>query len=71
VSLLAEDADDPRPVMPPAPEAGACCQSGCDPCVYDRYWDEMTRYEQALADWESRHLAPGTWSKNVEAEKYS
>jgi hypothetical protein len=69
MSLLAEDADDLRPVMPPAPEAGACCQSGCDPCVYDRYWDEMDRYEQALAAWESRHLATETLSDKAESQK--
>ena len=42
----------PRPEPPVAPEAWECCQSGCDPCVYDRYWDAVARYEQALAEWE-------------------
>ena len=46
--------NDPPPAPPPEPEAGACCQSGCDPCVYDLYWQAMDRYEQALAAWKSR-----------------
>ena len=53
----AEGSGDPRPVMPPEPEANACCQSGCDPCVYDLYWEAMDRYEQALAEWESRYAS--------------
>ena len=36
------------------PEAAECCQSGCDPCVYDHYWEAYAKYEQALADWELR-----------------
>jgi hypothetical protein len=59
VSLPADDTDDPPPVMPLEPEAGACCQSGCDPCVYDLYWAAVDRYEQALADWNSRHAGSG------------
>jgi hypothetical protein len=47
-------APDPPPTMPPEPEAGACCQNGCDPCVYDLYWAAVDRYEQALADWKLR-----------------
>ena len=54
MSLPTADSADPPPVMPPEPEAGACCQSGCDPCVYDLYWAAVDRYEQALADWENR-----------------
>ena len=57
MSLPPEQAADPRPVMPPEPGPGACCQSGCDPCVYDLYWDELDRYEQALAAWELRQPA--------------
>ena len=54
MSLAADDPADPRPLMPLEPEAGACCQSGCDPCVYDHYWDAMNRYEQALVEWDIR-----------------
>jgi hypothetical protein len=41
------------PVPPRVPEAGECCQSGCDPCVYDLYWDALSRYEKALGEWEA------------------
>lgn len=46
---------DPMPEPPSEPDAGSCCQSGCDPCVYDLYWQAYDRYEQALADWHSRN----------------
>ena len=37
LSDLTGPADDPRPVEPePLPE-GACCDSGCDPCVQDTW----------------------------------
>ena len=45
---------DPRPQPPREPEAGECCQSGCDPCVFDLYWQACKRYEQALTEWEAR-----------------
>ena len=45
---------DPKPVPPPEPEPGTCCQSGCDPCVYDLYWEAIERYELAVAEWEGR-----------------
>ena len=54
--------DDPKPQPPQAPEPWECCQSGCDPCVYDLYWRAVERYEEALRDWESRgkaRRAPG------------
>lgn len=47
--------DEPAPLPPPEPEPGACCQSGCEPCVYDLYWEAVDRYEQALAAWQERH----------------
>jgi len=49
---------DPKPVPPAAPEPWECCESGCDPCVYDRYWEALTNYEQALLAWESRQVVP-------------
>ena len=45
---------DPKPQPPREPEAWECCQSGCDPCVYDRYWEALDRYERALGEWEAR-----------------
>jgi hypothetical protein len=57
MNSFAHAVDEPPPVMPAEPEAGACCQSGCDPCVYDIYWAAMDRYEQALAGWKIRQAA--------------
>jgi len=45
---------DPRPEPPREPEVGECCQSGCEPCVFDRYWEAMERYERALHEWNLR-----------------
>ena len=53
----AEGVPESRPVPPRAPEAGDCCQSGCERCVYDLYWDALTRYEARLEAWERARLA--------------
>ena len=45
---------DPRPQPPREPESWECCQSGCDPCVFDLYWAALERYEAALRAWEAR-----------------
>jgi hypothetical protein len=50
--------EDPKPEPPQAPLPSDCCQSGCDPCVYDLYWRELERYEEALRAWEGRVKAP-------------
>lgn len=46
--------DDPKPQPPREPESWECCQSGCDPCVFDRYWEALEPYERALELWEAR-----------------
>lgn len=46
---------DPKPVPPTEPEPWECCGSGCDPCVYDRYWEALTNYETALRAWQVRN----------------
>ncbi|WP_415822125.1 oxidoreductase-like domain-containing protein [Bordetella tumbae] len=51
-------ADDPEPVPPTPPSPNECCQSGCIPCVYDMYNDEMETYREALRAWRARH--PGS-----------
>ncbi|MDH4149150.1 MAG: oxidoreductase-like domain-containing protein [Betaproteobacteria bacterium] len=56
MALTAANAD-PKPVPPAAPAPSECCESGCDPCVYDRYWEALTNYERALQEWESRQTA--------------
>jgi hypothetical protein len=47
--------DDPRPQPPHEPDADDCCQSGCDPCIYDLYWDAVDRYERAFEAWRLKH----------------
>ena len=52
------DVDGDLPPQPPrAPEPGECCHSGCEPCVYDLYWEAVDRYEDALRAWETRKKA--------------
>jgi hypothetical protein len=46
---------DRKPEPPLEPEAWECCQNGCDPCIYDRYWQALEIYEQALQAWQERH----------------
>lgn len=54
MSLPPRPEDDPRPQPPERPDDNACCQSGCDPCVFDLYNDEVTGYRAELAAWEQR-----------------
>ena len=51
--------DDPPPVMPQPPDAGACCGSGCDPCVFDLYEAERERYFIEMRAWKARRTAQG------------
>ncbi|MEK6593207.1 MAG: oxidoreductase-like domain-containing protein [Pseudomonadota bacterium] len=44
-----------KPEPPREPEPWECCQSGCDPCVYDRYWEALDRHERALQVWQMRY----------------
>jgi len=47
-------ADDQPPERPRAPEPHECCDSGCDPCVFDLYARAIDDYERALAAWTER-----------------
>ena len=47
--------DDPRPVPPREPALEECCKGGCEPCVFDRYYDALERYRDALQEWLQRH----------------
>jgi hypothetical protein len=49
--------DDPRPEPPERPDNNACCQSGCDPCIFDLYDEEVGRWRAAVAAWEAREAA--------------
>ena len=45
----------PPPAPPVEPEPWQCCGSGCEPCVYDRYWEDLERYEKALERWRRQY----------------
>ncbi|BAN25344.1 oxidoreductase-like domain-containing protein [Caballeronia insecticola] len=49
--------DDPRPTPPERPLPEDCCQSGCNPCVFDLYEEALERYETQLRAWEARHAS--------------
>lgn len=48
---------DPRPTRPEKPLPCDCCDTGCDPCVYDVYAEELEEYDRKLAEWQARHPA--------------
>ena len=54
-NISLERDDDPRPMAPEPPLPSDCCDSGCDPCVYDLYNDELQAYRERLARWQERH----------------
>jgi hypothetical protein len=58
-----DDPDDPRPEPPKPPELEDCCNSGCNPCVFDLYEDLAERYRVELAAWEARHAQANAAAK--------
>lgn len=52
---VADLPDDPRPEPPEPPLPSDCCDSGCDPCVYDLHAEAMAGYRARLAQWLERH----------------
>lgn len=46
--------DDPPPTPPIEPALEDCCQSGCNPCIFDIYQDALERYRLALQKWQAR-----------------
>jgi len=53
-------ADDPRPQPPQEPALELCCNSGCEPCVFDRYSEALEHYHGALRAWLERHPGAST-----------
>jgi hypothetical protein len=47
--------DDPRPLPPNRPDDEDCCGGGCNPCIFDYYYEEMDRYREDLRAWQARH----------------
>ena len=58
MSLLPAE-DDPEPQAPEPPEEGACCGSGCDPCVLDLYNEQRRRHLAELHAWRQRQARRG------------
>ncbi|MFC4159373.1 oxidoreductase-like domain-containing protein [Chitinimonas lacunae] len=50
---------DSPPQPPRCPEPQECCDSGCDPCVFDLYNEELALYRANLAQWERRQREAG------------
>ena len=50
---------DPRPQPPEQPCDDECCRSGCDPCIFDLYQQELQQYRELLAQWEARQEEAG------------
>ncbi|MFL9878586.1 oxidoreductase-like domain-containing protein [Herbaspirillum rhizosphaerae] len=55
--------NDPPPTPPIEPQLEDCCQSGCDPCIFDIYQDALERYRLALQEWQARRDAATTSHK--------
>jgi len=49
---------DPKPNPPEKPLPSDCCETGCDPCVWDMYSDQVRAYERALKAWQARNPEP-------------
>lgn len=52
-----EDEFDPMPEAPIPPSDEACCGSGCEPCVWDLYQEELREYREKLVAWQVRQQA--------------
>ena len=39
---------------PYEPDQDDCCGSGCTPCVFDTYYDQLEKFEERCNDLESR-----------------
>ena len=57
MSLPPRPEGDPRPLPPERPSNEDCCQSGCSPCIFDLYDEEVDRWRTALAAWQAREAA--------------
>lgn len=51
-----------KPEEPRKPEPDECCGSGCNVCVFDRYYQELEKYEEKLEEWQAYQQS----QKNIE-----
>lgn len=52
--------DEKSPALPPKPrkpDLDECCDSGCDPCVFDRYHDALAAWKRECREIEARRKA--------------
>jgi hypothetical protein len=40
------------PEPPVRPDPSECCNSGCNPCVFDAYEEALDEYRREMAEWE-------------------
>ena len=43
----------PPAVLPPPPnkpDDESCCHRGCCPCIFDYYWDALSRWESTVRE---------------------
>ena len=66
--MTPEPDSDPKPQPPRELDPDECCNRGCYPCVYDRYYDALEKYREALRLWESRHPPQGMESPPADAK---
>jgi hypothetical protein len=51
--------DDSPPARPERPSIDECCNSGCNPCIFDLYEEALERYDSELQAWEQRRAVKG------------
>jgi len=54
VSAMPDFSADTLPLPPLCPGDDECCRSGCAPCVFDRYAEELAHYRALMRAWEER-----------------
>lgn len=56
------DTDFALPERPRKPDLDECCDSGCDPCVFDRYHDALAQWKADCREIEARRKAAAAGS---------
>ena len=53
-AVMADKPLPPKPEPPEKPLPQDCCESGCDPCIFDQYIEALDDYKRRLAEWQAR-----------------